>query len=74
MLPPSLTSVSNVPSPGLGNRVKLIKEEDAGSSCPGLVKHIPHISLTLPKPHSQQFRSLGGGRGGRGRLMHVIVS
>ncbi len=61
------TSVSNVPSPGLGYGVQLIKEEHAGSGCTGLVKHVSNVGLGLSKPHSQQFWALQEGREGERR-------
>ena len=47
------TSISYIAAPRLGNGVQLVKEEDTRSSSPGLVKHIPHVSFTLTKPHGQ---------------------
>ncbi len=63
---PMHTSVSNIASSGLGYGVQFIKEQDARGGCPGLVKHVTHVSLGLAKPHSQQFRTLGSGEEGRG--------
>ena len=50
-----VSCVSNVSSMRLGYRVQLVhkKKQDTGSCSPGLVKHIPHVSLTLSRPPSQ---------------------
>ena len=46
--------VSNVSSTRLGYmESSSSKKQDTGSCSPGLVKHIPHVSLTLSKPHGQ---------------------
>ena len=43
---------------GLGDRVELVKEEDAGCGAPRLVEHVAHVGLGLSEPHGQQLGAL----------------
>ena len=45
---------------GLGDRVELVKEEDAGCGAPRLVEHVAHVGLGLSEPHGEQLRALDG--------------
>lgn len=54
----STTGIANGTATGLGNRVQLVEEDNAGSGRTRLVEDVADVAFRLTKPHAEQLRTL----------------